>query len=197
MIIKLLLPKGKLEVLDLGCGTGVAGEIFNKNYDHSFVGVDVFDPYLKKCERSKYYQKCIKQDLRKFRAEKKYDVVILFQVIEHLKYAESKKLLQEAAKSAKKAVIVTVPNGECDQHEYDKNPYQKHKSEWNAKRLRKLGYRVHGQGLKFIFKNTSYGHQGRAVFWQKIAFVLSFLLSPITFIVPNWAAQLIAVKYTS
>jgi predicted TPR repeat methyltransferase len=196
-IIKHLLPKEEhLTVLDLGCGQGVAGEVFNKNHTYKFVGVDIFKPYLKKVRDTGYYDKVEYANLTKYRIKRDtYDVIIIFQVLEHMSKKDGILILKKAMRSAKRAVIASIPNGECEQDEYDKNPYQKHHSKWTKKDFIKLGFDVHGQGLKFVYGGKTYAHGERVMLWQKISFVFSLLLTPLIYVIPDWGAQLICVKY--
>lgn len=197
LLVRLLLPKEKgLRFLDLGCGYGMAGEIFNKNHKYSFTGVDVFDPYLKKVSESGYYDKVQHMDLKNYKVPRdKYDVTLLFQVLEHLSKRDGIVLLKSALKSSRKAVLVSIPNGECKQAEYDENPYQKHSSSWSVEDFRKLGFSIYGQGLKFVYRGKSYARKKNVAFWQKISFVFSLFLTPVIFFLPNLGAQLICVKY--
>lgn len=197
LIIEYLLPQDTVSVLDLGCGTGVAGEVFNKEKRYQFFGVDLYGPYLKICKQRGFYKKVIKADLRKINfKEKSFDVVILFQVIEHLNGKDSKELIKRAIKIAKKAVLISVPNGDCRQEAYDGNIYHKHKSSWTPFDLKNLGFKVYGQGLKILYGSESYVGGKQANLLQKIVVPLATILLPLIIIFPKIAVQLIAVKYT-
>ena len=195
LIVSSLFPKGKLKVLDLGCGKGAAGEIFNQDKTHDFIGIDLFAPYVKECKNSGYYSKAIKKDITKYKAKEDFDLVLILQVLEHLKKADSKRLIKNITKSTKARIIVSIPNGDCDQGEYEGNPYQKHLSTWTPKDLEKLGFKVYGQGLGIVYGEKSYAVENKIQLWQKLAAPLSILLSPFIFFNPKYAAQLIAVKY--
>lgn len=197
LLLTSIFPRGKWKVLDLGCGSGIAGELLNATHEHEFTGVDIFEPYLKKCKQKGFYDKTIKADLTKIKLQpKSYDVILLLQVLEHLDKKDSSLLLKKVSKAAKKAVIVTVPNGDCVQEEYDQNSFHIHKSTWAAGDLSKLGFKVYGQAFKPIFGSKSYGAGEKAMLWQKIAVPLSTLIFPIIYFFPEIGAQLVAVKYT-
>lgn len=196
LLLRSVFPRGKWKVLDLGCGSGIAGELFNGNHKHEFTGVDIFDPYLKKCKQKGFYNKTCKEDLTKIKLKpKSYDVVLLLQVLEHLDKKDSRTLLKKTFKATRRAVIVSVPNGDCIQEEYDQNSFHIHKSTWDPKDLEKLGFKVYGQAFKPIFGSKSYGAGEKAMFWQKIAVPLSTLIFPIIYFFPEMGAQLVAVKY--
>lgn len=196
LIIKHFMPAGTLRVLDLGCGTGVAGEMLNRDKKHQFVGVDIYKPYVDLCKKGGFYSKVERKDLTKIKLKKgSFDVILLLQVIEHLKKKEGTALLEECIRAVTKAVIVAVPNGSCHQEEYDSNTHQEHKSSWNSRDLNKMGFRVFGQGLKVIYGSKSYGGGRPASFWQKIVVPLSTFLLPLILFFPQASVQLIAVKY--
>ncbi len=196
LIIKQLLPKGPLKVLDLGCGVGAAAEVLNKNKLCEFTGVDIHEPYVKICQERGFYQKVIKSDLRDINFDKKsFAVVILLQVIEHLNKKDAIKLIKRAIDIATKAVIISVPNGECSQEAYDENIFNQHKSAWNVSDFKKMGFKVYGQGLKMIYGSKSYEGRIEANWWQKIAVLLSTILSTPILFFPQFGAQLVAVKY--
>lgn len=195
LILKRLMPAGRLKVLDLGCGTGIAGEILNKEKKHEFTGIDIYEPYLKICKRNGFYKAIEKKDLTKLDIKKgRFDVILLFQVIEHLTKKDAMNLLRNCYNAASKAVIVTVPNGECHQEGYDGNTHHQHKSAWSVDDLRKKNFKVIGQGLKIIYGDQSYGEGREAAFWQKIAVPLSTLLLPLLLFIPQLGVQLIAIK---
>lgn len=196
LILKNIMPSGRLSVLDLGCGTGAAAEVLNSNKLHEFTGIDIYKPYLEFCKSKGYYQKIEKKDLTKLKLKKKsFDVILLLQVIEHLSKKEGIRLLKECFNAAEKAVIIAVPNGFCHQEEYDCNPHHEHKSTWNVSDLNKMGFKVFGQGLKVIYGSSSYGAGREASWWQKIVVPLSVFLLPLIIIFPQIAVQLIGVRY--
>lgn len=196
LILRILMPKGNLKILDLACGTGAAGRQLNPKKVHQFTGVDIYKPYLDICKQKGDYQKLIQGDITNIRIkEKSYDAVILLQVIEHLDKRTGLYLLKKAMKIAKKCVIISVPNGFSYQEEYDGSVYHKHISAWDVLDLRKLGFKVYGQGIKIIYGSRSFGAGRRANWWQKIIVPLLVVLLPITLIYPQIGAQLIGVKY--
>jgi len=195
-IIRKLLPSGRLMILDLGCETGVWGATLNRKKKYEFTGVDIYKPYLDICRKKGYYKRLIKDDLTNIDFKtKSFDVVFLFQVIEHLGKEDAIKLIKKSINIARKAVIISVPNGECHQGVYDCNEHQKHLSKWMVEDLEKLGFRVFGQGLRVIYGSESYERSKKASLWQKIVVPLSSFLFPLVLFFPQLGAQLIAVKY--
>lgn len=196
LIIRRLLPSGKLKILDLGCGFGAAGQVLNYNRVHEFTGIDIYKPYLKVCRKGKYYKKIINADITKLKLKKNsFDVILLLQVIEHLDKSIGERLLRQAIKAAKRCVIVSVPNGHCSQEEYDGNIHQKHLSVWTVPDLKKINFKVYGQSLSIIYGSKSYERSKKASLWQKIIVPLSIFIFPVILFFPQLGAQLIAVKY--
>lgn len=198
LLIRKLIPVGKLKVLDLGCGMGEAGEFLNPKKTYQFTGIDIYRPYLAICKKKGNYKRVIRADIIKFKLKKRsFDVVLLLQVIEHLDKKIAKDLIRMAIKAARKCVIVSVPNGYCSQEKYDGSIYHKHISTWNISDLKQMGFKVYGQGLKAIYGLRSYGGGKSANWWQKIIVSISMLLLPFITIYPQIAAQLIGVKYSN
>lgn len=196
LILNALMPPGKLKVVDLGCGMGAAGEFLNPQRKHEFVGIDIYRPYLDICRKKDNYKKLIKADITKMNFKyESFDVILILQVIEHLNKKTAGLLIKKAIRSAKKCVIVSVPNGKCFQENYDDSIYHKHKSSWYVSDLKKLGFKVYGQGLKIIYGSRSYGGGRRAKWWQRIVVLISTFLLPIVLFYPQIAAQIIGVKY--
>ncbi len=193
LLLNKILPKGKLRILELGCGKGDIGETINRDKKHNIIGVDIFAPYIKIANDSGFYTKVLKADITSYPIKDKFfDVIIACQVIEHLKDKNAKKLITASISRTRKKVIITVPNGECDQDEYDENPFQKHQSEWTVEKFRSLNFRVYGQGLKFVYGTASI-HESAPKIWQYLLIPISFIAAPFVFFVPKYAAQLIAV----
>lgn len=198
-LIQRLLPKNlkqKLRVLDLGCGTGIFGRCFNTTHKYYLTGVDIFAPYVRQCRQLDCYDKVIKADITSLSLNKqKYDVIVLFQALEHLPKSQAISLLKKVTKAARTAVLVTVPHGECNQDAYHGNSHQRHRSIWTPGDLVNLGFSVYGQGLRVIYGNESYGTGRRVSWWQFLAVPASLILIPLVLIKSSLAAQLIAVKY--
>lgn len=195
LIIEYLLPSGKLSILDLGCGNGVAGEVFKNDKFRSFVGVDNFRKYIDICKESGNYICLSASDIRNFKIQKnKYDIILLLQVIEHLTKKEAINIINRCKRAAVKKVIISTPNGECEQEVYDDNPLQAHKSVWEPSDLKRLNLVVYGQGFKYIYRKKSYAVKNSDIkIWQRILNPLTLLLFPIVLFFPKISAQLIAV----
>jgi len=94
-------------VLDLGCGIGAPV----KNLSCKFItGVDIYEGYKSIAE--KYLDEVIVADITKINFnERSFDVVLILDVIEHLKYEDAVALIEKAEKWARKKVIVFTPIG--------------------------------------------------------------------------------------
>lgn len=137
-------------VLDLGCGPSSPLQ-YCKNLDHS-VGVEAFPPYLEESKRKNIHSEYLDKKIEELDfPENSFDAVILIEVLEHLPEDVGLKILEKAEKWAKKKIIISSPNGFISQKEVDNNPLQKHLSGWNVRKMRGLGFDVHGlAGLKSL-----------------------------------------------
>lgn len=181
-------------ILDLGCGRGEFGDIFNKEGKYQITGVDIFGPYLKECRKKGRYSKLIRKDLKKINfPDKSFDLVVCLQTLEHLNKKDGQELMKKLEKLARKKVITSVPVGNCEQEQYDENKYQEHRSSWFPEDFSKRNYAIYGTGLKVVYGSKS--HMGENItFGRVIPYLVSFLLNPLASVSPGIAAQIIAVK---
>ena len=184
-------------VLDVGCGDGEFMLKVNPDKKYEVVGIDLFKPNIKIAKQKGVYKKVILSDLRKINFKKKsFDVVLASQVIEHISKKEGLKMISVIEKIAKKRIIIYTPNGFApfDPFEVvDKNPLQVHKSGWGVEEMRRYGYKVYGQGNRIIY-NTNNGLLYKFRRLKNILVVISFLLAPISYFLPETSSMIVAIK---
>lgn len=115
--------KDKLEVLDVGCGTGLVSNTFATLYpDSSFTGVDFSNSidYAKKISKENKLTntKWVKEDFLKVKLNKKYDVVICCGVLHHIpQYREALDKLKSLLKPGGTLLIAVYnPLGKILKH---------------------------------------------------------------------------------
>ncbi|MBI2140927.1 class I SAM-dependent methyltransferase [Candidatus Woesearchaeota archaeon] len=187
-------PNAAYTLLDVGCGENSPVRHFsNKPY---CVGVDAFEPSIRKSKAEGIHDRYYKMDIleigRKFKPNS-FDCVLASDAIEHLTKEEGLRLLAMMEKIAREKVIVFTPNGFLPQGEFESNPWQLHKSGWNAEEMKRLGYKVTGiNGWKPL-------RGAYAAIRLKPKFAWS-LLSDLTQLFtgnhPEYAFQLLCVKET-
>ena len=132
-------------LLDVGCGSSSPIKLFSRNL--YCVGVDTFKPSIDKSKKqkihNKYVQMSIMDIVKKFEPNS-FDCVLASDVIEHLEKKDGFKLIEMIETIARKKVIVFTPNGFLKQGEYDKNPWQVHKSGWTEAEMKNKGFKVIG-----------------------------------------------------
>ena len=142
---KKLFPKGKIKsILDLGCGLSLKSQYMSHEF---IVGVDIFSKYLEKISTKKNVA-LIRYDLKKISnlfLPKSFDIVLILDVLEHLNKKDSFKLLSDAEKLAKKAVIIETPLGYIPQNidiwKLGGDKYQTHRSSWHLEDFKKRGFK--------------------------------------------------------
>lgn len=184
--------KGINSVLDLGCGSNSPlGKIKKTFYS---VGVDTHKPSITISKRNKIHNRYIIGNiipLENLLPKKKFDAVIMLEVIEHMNKRTGKRLLKAIEKIAKKKIIIITTNGYTYQESYDNNPYQEHKSGWTVKDFTKMGYKVRGiRGFKFIRGKGTRIQYKPEVLWGIIALLSHFLL----YYFPSLSYQILAIK---
>ena len=184
--------KGMKNVLDVGCGSNSPlGKIKKTFYS---VGFDVFAPSIKESKKRKIHDDYVLGDilhLEKFFKPKSFDAVIALDVIEHFGKKEGWEILKQIEKITKNKVIIFTPFGFTQQHPYDGNPYQVHKSGWSIGDFKKNGYSVFGmRGFRFIRGEYATIKYKPWFFWGGISALSQFMV----YYIPYLAYQLFAVK---
>src|SRR3989344_1175191 len=196
-IIKKHLTSGS-SILDIGCGDGkFIAHIIKKDPTIRLYGVDLFDPYIDTARESRDYKKIFKQDVRKIKFPKRsFDIVLASQVVEHLKKDDALSLIKNMENIASMKVIIGTPNGYFPRGEFENNKLQKHLSAWNVTDFKKLGYTVYGQSAKIVYgkRGLINSKPAKNLLVRSILFIISYILSPITYFLPQYSAHLIAVK---
>jgi len=191
--------KGCQTVLDLGCGPSSPLQ-HCKNIKYS-VGVEAFKPYLELSKKRKIHNKYLNKKVEELDfPEKSFDAVIMIEVLEHLPEKTGLLMLKKAEKWTKRKVIVSSPNGFIPQKAVDNNPFQKHLSGWDYKKMKKQGYRVRGlAGLRFLRREVQNETMGDdlltsirfkpKIFW----FIVATLSQTFTYYFPSMAFELFSV----
>ena len=101
----------KVSVLDMGLGSGNFGSLLKNVFyqiDISLDGVEIWDKY--KNPQWDLYNNIFLQHILSFLAEnkKKYDIVLLIDIIEHFNKEDGEKIIQ-MAKNISNCIIVSTP----------------------------------------------------------------------------------------
>lgn len=179
--------------LDLGCGYNSPLEKIKKRKKYS-LGVDIFNKYIEFSKKKKIHDDYLLLnilDIDKKIPPKSFDCVLLWDVIEHLEKLEGLKLLKKIEKIAKMKIIIFTPNGFLQQHKYDKNEYQKHKSGWDVKIFKKLNFKIYGiRGLKFLRGDFASIKYKPVNLWRLISKISNIFVKYF----PQLAFQLLCIK---
>ena len=116
--IKELQIELKGKILDLGCGTGLAGMVLKTN-ENSFTGIDISQKMLEIAKSKGVYEKLVKDDIRHFLDTnvEKFDKIIAFDV---LNYVEDMAGILSAARGV--PLVFSVENAPQDVAELEISP---------------------------------------------------------------------------
>ena len=180
-------------LLDLGCGSESPIEKLTHKISYS-VGVDISEESISLSKKAKIhheYKKMNVLDIEKVFAPKSFDCVVAFELIEHLTKKDGLQLLNMMEKIARKKIIISTPNGFIEQNEYDNNPFQIHRSGWSYYEIKKMGFRIIGNGG---WKSLR-GLRGRIIWKPRIFwFLVSRFSQFYTKSHPEHAFDLICIK---
>lgn len=144
------LPLEEMTCLDLGCGeyTGMMETQVAQLPFKELVSVDAWAPALEQHKDVQFAaakQTSVEADIRDLTQFGSFDIILAFDVLEHLTKAEGHKFLGRLEKKANNLILLLVPV-EPGVHRpwegrYD-NPYQEHKAFWTPSELTEKGYDV-------------------------------------------------------
>jgi predicted TPR repeat methyltransferase len=142
------LVNGDTTVLSLCCGVG--HELANVRTEH-ITAVDIAPQYIAEVKKKFPHIKtevANAVDYIKKAKDQSFDVISLFDAIEHLTKEDGLILLEECKRVAKKHIIVFTPEGYVDNHPHDAwgisgaDKYQLHLSGWSVDELKNLGFTI-------------------------------------------------------
>lgn len=188
------LSNSNKSLLDVGCGPGRPGGIIKRHKGVFLVGVDIFSLYLQRCKENHTYDELIQCDARKLPFKKKsFDIVLCKEVIEHLDRQEGDELIRELEQIARRQVIITTPVGVYEQHEYDNNPFQEHKSAREPSDLKRYGFTVMGVGIRGMHGEGGVQSCIPEPF-RWLLDILYVLAGPLVYFFPKFASYMVCVK---
>ncbi len=189
------MEKRVSSLLDVGCGQGGPIDYVRSRRRLFAVGVDTFLPYLRGHLDRGTYEGLVRCDVRHLPfGAATFDVVFCGEVLEHLEEAEGREFLASMECVARRQVILTTPVGRCDQHAYDGNEYQAHRSAWTPSALRGLGYRVRGSGLRGFSGLIARENSPLPELLRLLANAVWMVATPFSYFLPEIGGGMVCVK---
>jgi glycosyltransferase involved in cell wall biosynthesis len=113
---------GAKSALDIGPGCGTYAQLFP---DLEWTGVEVWEPYVSGHNLRNLYSTLHVEDARTWVPNRRWDVAVAGDILEHMTEQEASQLLKKLRECAD-TVIVSLPIGYLPQGELEDNPYQAH-----------------------------------------------------------------------
>ena len=164
-VISQLAPRS---ILDVGIGFGKWGHLFREhvdilasdadpsryhraNWKGRIDGIEGFAPYVTDMHRFLYDQIHVGNMLEVIKTLGSYDVIFMGDVIEHVEKPAGEGLIRDALERANRALIVSTPAYDIEQHDVCGNPLEDHRSFWTAADFRRLGdVTIHRVGCQIL-----------------------------------------------
>jgi SAM-dependent methyltransferase len=184
--------------LDVGCGGYSHLSQFRPQI--TTVGVDVFPEAIEKSKTNGSHDQYIVGDILTESPEsllsnvdgRKFDLVVLCDVIEHLSKKRGYELLEKCEQLTSKYVMAKTPNGFLEQGPEFGNEHQRHLSGWFPHDFEGLGYKVYGTSGTRYLRGYAAGPKYDFPGWMSCDIILARLLRAHTH--PKRAFNLIAIK---
>jgi hypothetical protein len=154
---RLVEAAGVRTALDVGCGSKSVLSAFRPRV--RTVGVDAHPAAVEAAKRTGLHDAYVTMDVLRDGLETvlaenggaRFDLVALYDVIEHLPKRRGHDLLEKCESLTNKYIILQTPNGFVEQGPEFGNEYQRHLSGWFPEDFLGLGYTVHGtSGTRYL-----------------------------------------------
>jgi methyltransferase family protein len=184
--------------LDVGCGGYSQLSQFRPQI--TTVGVDMFQEAIEESKAKAMHDHYLVADILAQKPDeflsifggRKFDLITLYDVIEHLPKKRGYELLERCEELTSKYVMVKTPNGFLEQGPEFGNEHQRHLSGWFPHDFEGLGYKVYGTSGTRYLRGYAAGPKYDFPGWMTCDILLARLLR--THKHPARAFNLIAVK---
>lgn len=130
-MINKILAKEPNSVLDLGAGSGTYGRLLRPLLPNAFLtSVEIHAAYVSEYKLWRFYDSVIIGDIRSCDLPRA-DVVILGDVLEHMKQSDALQLWEHARERAMKSVLLSIPIVEYPQGAMFGNEHERHIRTWS------------------------------------------------------------------
>lgn len=184
--------------LDVGCGGYSHLSQFRPRI--TTVGIDAFPQAIEEARANNAHDHYIVTDISTENPDdllsacggRKFDLITLYDVIEHLPKKRGYELLERCEQLTDKYVLLQTPNGFLEQGPEHGNEYQRHLSGWFPHEFEGLGYKVYGStGTKYL-RGYAAGPKYDFLGWMTCDILLAGLLRIASH--PRHAFNLVAIK---
>jgi len=135
--------------LDIGCGGASPLSALRPLGVHS-TGLDASAEVIERAKELDLHDDYIRADIRTFKTDRRFDVVVASHVIEHLARDEGYDLLRRLEDMARGILYIETPFGFKSQDDSDGNAWQRHSSGWFPEDFIVRGYSVLGSGFRVL-----------------------------------------------
>lgn len=139
-------------IVDVGPGSGTYPKLLSTFKDYSFIGIEVFAPYIKKFDLKLLYNEIIVSDISELPKEQwpDADCIIFGDVLEHLPKPKAIEVLDRAI-AKYRHVVVSIPIGTWPAKIHYGNKKEAHLSTWDMNEIKE---RAPWEVMHYFTKNS-------------------------------------------
>ncbi len=152
-IMELIIQADPSSILDIGVGFGKYGVLSREylelwsnedieygEWKRTIDGIEAFEKYLTPLHKYIYNRIYIGNALSVLpNINKKYDIILIIDVLEHFSHEDGIKLLSLALEKGKD-IIISTPKDIGHQEASFGNPYERHRFQWTKSHFKKMGH---------------------------------------------------------
>lgn len=150
MIDELILRiKQKSQLLDIGCGSGLPFDKYIDKKGHTITGIDITPKHIEQAKKNVKGNFFV-ADFEEYIPNKKFDAVISFYALFHIRRTKHKQILKKIFDSLKKGGYILITLGAEDMNKF-KGDFVGSTMEWNSYSIEKNKELLKKSGFTIIY----------------------------------------------
>jgi cyclopropane fatty-acyl-phospholipid synthase-like methyltransferase len=122
-------------ILDIGAGSGTYYKLLSPIKTFKWSAVEAWKSYIEEFNLEQMYEVVYNEDIRNFKWQEQYDLVIAGDILEHMTKSEAEEVVKKILDHTK-TLIISIPITHMPQEAINDNPFEYHvKDDWSHKEI--------------------------------------------------------------